>query len=248
MPKFLLARHCEAESGPQMDVTRGLTKSGEKQIPLMADFLQAMECNVGLILHSDMKRGRDTAEGIAKLLDVDSAQDPAVGPSVDADEKLIEDAPEKAWKVIQRYAKRLPDDELLLVISHGPLINALAAMLLESGEGDKFHFSHASIAKFDTEEPGAGSGYPYAGRGENVAYLHWLASPKLMERSIEYEPDLTEAAMALVDAALALGEDIGLREDRDYQAAFDELFGCEKRSFNRPLDELLKMRYGEAKS
>jgi hypothetical protein len=33
--------------------------------------------------------------------------------------------------------------------------------------------------------------------------------------------------------------------DRDYEAAFDELFGCEKQAFNMPLDELLKMRYGE---
>jgi len=32
-------------------------------------------------------------------------------------------------------------------------------------------------------------------------------------------------------------------EDSDYEAAFEELFGCEKQAFNMPLDELLKMRY-----
>lgn len=32
-------------------------------------------------------------------------------------------------------------------------------------------------------------------------------------------------------------------EDRDYNNAFDELFGCEKASFSASLDDLLKMRY-----
>lgn len=34
-------------------------------------------------------------------------------------------------------------------------------------------------------------------------------------------------------------------EDRDYERAFNEIFGCEKHSFTAPLDKLLKMRYEE---
>ncbi len=203
MPKFLLARHAEAESGPQMDPTRGLTAAGEKQIPVMADFLLAMECDVGLILHSDMKRGRKTAEGIAKLLDVDTAQDPAVGPNANDDREVDAGAVEKAWKVIQRYAKQVDDDEILLVVSHGPMINALVAMLLESGEGDKFHFNHASIAKLDTDDPAEPVG---TGRGANVAYMHWMASVKLQKRTVKHEPELIEAALRVADAAMGLVE------------------------------------------
>lgn len=186
-----------------MDPTRGLTDTGEKQIPIMADFLLAMDANVGLILHSEFARGRDTAEGIAKLLDVDTAQDPAVGPNAGDDREVDDGAVAKAWKVIQRYAKQVADDEILLIISHGPLINALAAMLLESGEGDKFHFNHGTIAKFDTDEPDTPVG---TGRGENIAYLHWMATTKLMKRTIKHDPELIESALRVADAALELGE------------------------------------------
>lgn len=186
-----------------MDPTRGLTATGEKQIPLMADFLIAMECEVGLVLHSDMKRGRDTAEGIAKLLVADTAQDPAIGPNANDEREVADGAVAKAWKVIQQYAKQVDADEMLLVVSHGPLINALSAMLLESGEGDKFHFSHASIAKFDTDEPATPVG---TGRGENVAYLHWLATAKLMKRTMKHDPELIEAALRVADEAFAIGE------------------------------------------
>jgi hypothetical protein len=38
---------------------------------------------------------------------------------------------------------------------------------------------------------------------------------------------------------------VSLDEDRDYDSAFNELFGCEKTAFSAPLDELLRMRYKE---
>ena len=208
--KFLLARHAEAESGPQMDPTRGLTDTGKKQIPIMADFLNAMDAKVGLILHSDMLRGRETAEGIAELLDVKTEQDPFVGPQAGDDGHVKPAAVKKAWKVIQKYARTVDDGKLLLVVSHGPLINALAAILLESGEGDKFHFSHGSIAKFDTEQP---DNYEYAGRGDNAVCMHWMATPKLMKRAMKHEPELIEAALRVADAALAAA-DVHLEEEK----------------------------------
>src|SRR5260370_42488625 len=148
MAKFLLAGHAEAEFGAQMDVTRTLTKDGEKQIPIMADFLLAMDCNVGLILHSDFARGRDTAEGIAELLDADTAQDPAVGPNAADDNDVEPGAIAKAWKVIQQYAQQVDDDEILDVVSHGPLITALSAKLLQSGEAANFCFCHGTTCEF----------------------------------------------------------------------------------------------------
>ena len=44
------------------------------------------------------------------------------------------------------------------------------------------------------------------GRGENIAYLHWMASIKLQKRTIKHEPELMEAALRVIDAALELGE------------------------------------------
>lgn len=213
--KFLLARHAEAESGPQMDPTRALTPTGEKQIPIMADFLNAMDCDIGLILHSDMARGRDTAEGIAKLLEVDTAQDPAVGPEVDAEGNLLPGAESKAWRVIQVYARQIDDDEILLVISHDPLIAALTAWLLQSGEGDKFHFSHGTICKFGTEDPEIDSD-----RGANLAYMHWMATAKLMKRAMKHDPELIESALRVADAALELG---GVHLDEKGEYTYEEV-------------------------
>ena len=199
--KLYLARHAAAEDGEQMDPTRGLTSTGEAQVKVMARFLQTQTDKIGAVLcSSDLKRGIETAEGLAKRLDVPVIQSPLVDP---------DSTPQKAWRVIKRAAGELGADEELLVVSHGPLVNSLAAMLLDSGEGDKFHFSHGSIAHFDTETPAAATGYTAAGRGEKViAYLHWLATPKLMNRAMEQDEE------AVIDEALRIADSIlGVRLD-----------------------------------
>lgn len=38
---------------------------------------------------------------------------------------------------------------------------------------------------------------------------------------------------------------VSIDEDRDYDSAFADLFGCEKTAFSAPLEELLRMRYKE---
>lgn len=187
--RFYLVRHAEAEDGEQMDPTRGLTSLGEKQIPIMAEFLQTQTRKIGAVLcSSDLKRGVDTGAGLAKELDVPLWQTPQVDPNV---------APEKAWATIQKFARKLKNDKELLVISHGPTINALAAYLMDSAVGDKFHFSHGTITHWDTDDPNPETGYPEAGRGENViAYLHWMATVKMMNRA------LTQDVKAKIDESL----------------------------------------------
>lgn len=194
--KLYVARHCEAEDGPQLDPTRELTSTGKAQIPVMAKFLQTQTDKIGAVLcSSDLKRGIDTGEGIAKRLDVPVLYTPWVDPEVDV---------KKCWSVIKKMAATLEAGQELLVVSHGPTVNALAAYLLDSGEGDKFHFSHGSIAHFDTDDPQPGTGYPEQGRGENViAYLHWMASVKMMNRAMTGdEQAVIEEALRLASAVL----------------------------------------------
>src|SRR5579885_1332684 len=131
--KFYLMRHAEAESGEQMDPTRDLTGAGHAQIPVIADFLKTQTNKIKLVMHSEFLRGKKTGEKLAKRLDVPTMQTPDLGPGGD---------PKKAWKTISKALKGLGDDNELVVVSHGPLVNSLAAKLLKSGEGDKFHFSH----------------------------------------------------------------------------------------------------------
>ena len=200
--KFFLARHAEAEDGEQMDPTRGLTKTGEAQIPVMADFLKTQTNRIGLVACSNMKRGKETAAGLADALDCDLRSNI---PQLDPDA-----TPAAAWKKIRQLAGALDDDEELLVISHGPLINALAAHLLKSGEGDKFHFTHGAIAHFDTSEPDPATGYPVDGRG-GLAYMHWLVTPKLMNRAMQQDRKaVVEAGLKLADSLL---ESLGLLLD-----------------------------------
>jgi len=174
--KFFLMRHAEAEKGEPLDPTRGLTDTGKLQIPIMAKFLKTQTADVGLVMCSDMHRGIDTAEGMAEYLKVDVLRHPELGP---------DGKPEKAFKIILKQAQKMPDKELL-VVSHGKLINLLAAWLLESGEKDKFHFSHGTIALFDTDEP---KNYgPYAGKGGQPAFMHWMVTAKMVNRLKEKDP------------------------------------------------------------
>ena len=200
--KFYLMRHADAEKGPQLDITRKLTGAGEKESKWIARFLATQTDKIKLVLHSDMHRGRDTAEIVAESLGVDTVQDPNVGPAAEPADMMK--TIKAVWK---EYA--LGDDELLIV-GHGPSINKFTAWLLNSGEGDKFHFSHGSVCHFDTADP-----FPYGhdnhgieGRGEGVrAYLHWMVTPKLVKRAIKQDADaVIKEAAAVVDAVADLIE------------------------------------------
>lgn len=202
--KFYLARHCEAEDGPQLQTDRGLTSLGEAQIPVMAHFLASQTDKIGAVLcSSDLKRGIDTGEALAKKLDVDVVQTPWVDPPNNEGTVAQSDI-DRAWKVIQKTAKSLNDGQELLVVSHGPLINALAAWLIGSDQGDKFHFSHGTITHWDTGQPDPATGYPYQGRGDGViAYLHWMMTPKGMLRAMERdESAVIEEALRIAEAMI----------------------------------------------
>lgn len=196
--KFYLMRHAESEDGEQLDPVRTLTGRGERQAKTMGRFLATQTNKIGLIVHSDLARGRDTADILAKQLDVDTEQTPLVGPDGEA---------KKVFKLITQLTAKLDDDEELLVISHGPLINRFAAYLLASGEGDKFHFSHATVCHFDTENPEGGA-YGYEGRGAGQpAFLHWMATANLVSRLQEEDPKaVIEAAAAVADGLAGLLE------------------------------------------
>lgn len=200
--KFYLMRHAQAEKGPELDITRAITSIGEKQAKWIARFLATQTDKIKVILHSDMHRGQQTAEILADALDVEAVQDPNVGPGAE---------PREFWRAVKRaWAGAGRGDNELLVIGHGPAINQFAAWLLNSGEGDKFHFSHGSVCHFDTAEPElyGPENKGLEGRGELVrAYLHWMVTPKLVKRAMkEDEGAVIEAAAGVVDALADLVE------------------------------------------
>jgi len=190
--KFYLMRHADAESGEEMDPTRKLTDTGWAQIPIMADFLDTQTNKIQLVMSSEFKRGKDTAEELAKQLNVKTLIEPALGPG---------GSPDLAWKAISREMKKLGDDDELVVVSHGPLINTLMAKLLLSGEGDKFHFSHGSIAHLDTETPPSAKN-----PGPQPCWLHWFVTAKLVLRLVEDDRKAVVEANRLASAALKIAD------------------------------------------
>lgn len=189
--KFYLMRHAEAESGDQLDPTRGLTDTGKAQIPIIADFLKTQTNKIKLVMHSEFKRGKDTGEKLANKLGVDTLQHPEIGPA---------GTPQTAWKIIANALADVGGDNEVVIVTHGPLIHTLAAQLLQSGEGEKFHFSHGSIMHLDTETP-----LDAESPGPQTCYLHWMVTPKLVNRLVEDDRKaVVEAALRVTDAALKL--------------------------------------------
>jgi phosphohistidine phosphatase SixA len=213
MAKFYLMRHCEAEEGEQLDTERGLTDTGKEQRKIVARFLETQTDSIGAVLcSSDLKRGIQTGEWLAEKLGVELAQSPYVDPP--NNEGTVKPADiKRCWKVIQTQMKKLGNGQELLVVSHGPMINALAAYLIGSDQGARFHFSHGSVMHLDETTPADYVGKHKRGEGV-ICFLHWFASVKMMNRAMEQDQDaeVTEA-LALVDSMLAeLGVEFELDE------------------------------------
>lgn len=211
--KFLLARHAEAVDGPQLQTDRGLTAKGESQLRVMRDFLESQTDKISTVIcSSDLQRGIETGEYLADKLGAELVQTPLVDPP--NNEGTVADSDVSAlWKFIRKAVKATEGE--VLVISHGPLVNALAAFLIGSDQGTRFHFSHGAIAHFDTETP---ADYEEGGRGESViAYLHWFASCKMMLRAMEQDDSaVIEEALKIAEAMIASASEAakGLRHPR----------------------------------
>lgn len=198
MAKFFLMRHCEAETGEQLDTQRGLTGTGKEQRKVVADFLKTQTDKIGAVLcSSDLKRGIETGEWLADKLGVELLQSPYVDPPNNAGTVSPDDI-QNCWTAIEEAAQSVDEDEELLVVGHGPMINALTADLLDSGDGVNFHFSHGSLMRLEVPDD-----------GPNM--LHWFASVKMMLRAMKQDRDAEiDEALALVDSMLS---DLGVQFD-----------------------------------
>lgn len=136
-------RHCEAESGPQLDPTRKLTDTGRAQSKMMGKWLRRQSDTPSLILQSNMKRSQSTAKRVADKLDV---------PIVTCGQLDPEVSPELAWRTIRKIATT-HNAESILAITHGPLIQKLLCYLIGCPSVTQIHFAYGGIAHFDTLPP-----------------------------------------------------------------------------------------------
>ncbi len=182
--KLYIMRHCQAESGPQLDPTRELTDTGKRQAKIMGKWFKRQTEKPELIIESNFRRSIQTAKRVSKQLD----DCPIVRSGfIDPDGQ-----PESAWEEIKRIAAASSAD-YVLAITHGPLVEKLLAYLTASPLPQQFHYAHGAICHMETT---AGK------RG----ILHWMVTPNVVARD-EDELDLvTSEAQAAVEAALDLVE------------------------------------------
>lgn len=165
-------RHAHAEAGDRTDPDRGIDDIGELQCEVMRKFLKLADLKPDIIITSEFQRAIQTAENVQRG-DADIVQTPALNApqfSVDIDT-------DAAWKAVLKLAG---DAKSVMVVTHGPLIEALLASVA-FGIDDRFHFEHGAICYINTNE----------------SRFRWMVSPKLAAhligadaKEVENEPPL----------------------------------------------------------
>jgi phosphohistidine phosphatase len=180
---LLLMRHAEAESGPQEDPTRWLTDTGRKQAKMMGKWLKRQDEQPDLIIQSNMARSKETVERLTKRIDA-----PVVGSgAIDPDGK-----PDVAVAAIRDLAKKAKAN-VVLVVSHAPLVEEILAYLTGSLQSNLYHFAHAAIAHFELGPVKSGT-------------LHWLVTPNVVARDEDEADKVTSDAQSVMEAAVSVAE------------------------------------------
>ncbi len=178
-------RHCDAESGEQLDPTRELTDLGKRQAKMMGKWLSRQTEKPELVIESNFKRSQQTAKRVAKQLDV---------PIIRAGQGAIDPdgTPEKAWEEIKRIGKE-QNAKYVVAITHGPLTGSLLAYLTGSTLPQQFHFAHGAVAHFTTTSGKRG-------------VMHWLVTPNTVSRDEDELENVTAGALGAIKAALRIAD------------------------------------------
>ncbi|RDH44470.1 phosphohistidine phosphatase SixA [Zooshikella ganghwensis] len=140
--KIMIMRHGEAEATALSDGQRPLTEEGINEVTQVAE-LVAEEYVVSKIIASPLLRAQQTASLMATGLNL---------PAVDT---LTELAPEhKPESVLKALASE--EAEVLLLVSHMPLVDQLAGWLLEGSRMSPIAFPTATVAVLHTDHLAAG--------------------------------------------------------------------------------------------
>ncbi|TNE35769.1 MAG: histidine phosphatase family protein [Alphaproteobacteria bacterium] len=137
MKRLILLRHAKSDwlSGARGDHDRPLNQRGEKDAPLIGEFLASSGLIPDLILSSDSKRTRQTVERLITRLP--SQPDVTFSP----------DLYHASEDILLAAAARAPlGCQTLMLVAHNPGIHALAANLIDPSSGDQSDakFLHAN--------------------------------------------------------------------------------------------------------
>ncbi|MBU2711629.1 phosphohistidine phosphatase SixA [Zooshikella harenae] len=135
--KVMIMRHGEAEAIALSDGERPLTAEGINEVTQVAE-LVAEEYSVSKVLASPLLRAQQTASLMAAGLNLAGVET--------LDELAPDHKPESVFKVLADV-----EAEVLLLVSHMPLVDQLAGWLLDGTRKSPITFPTATVAVLHTE-------------------------------------------------------------------------------------------------
>lgn len=161
MKSLLVMRHAKSswESSRLSDFDRPLAGRGERDAPLMGEFIAARDLVPALIVSSPALRARMTAELAAKAMGYDD--------KIVYDERIYDAGMDDLIEVV---AQLPADAELVMLVGHNPGFEELVEWLC----GALARLSTAALAYIAID------GDSWAEAGENSGVLQWLVTPKLL--------------------------------------------------------------------
>ncbi len=145
--KIVLVRHGEAEAARGNDAERALTANGVAQARCTAAWLLRQTGDEGgslVLLSSPYRRAQQTAAVLGEYLRKPVLTLAEITPDVD---------PRRALQALEQH---MPGNDWLIVVSHMPLLAALARWLEEgvTGSGRGFGLTEARVLEAETPGPG----------------------------------------------------------------------------------------------
>ncbi len=141
--RLLIMRHGEAGPGSP-DAERELTPRGLQQVRRVAQWLSRRDDLAGLrLLASPYRRARQSAAVLGESLGVEV-------------ETLSIITPDDSPHAVADWLLELPQGRPLMLVSHMPLVGALAGVLVEGREDGGLGFPTAAVAELEADIWAAG--------------------------------------------------------------------------------------------
>lgn len=164
MKRLLIMRHAKSDwaTGAEEDFDRPLNARGQKDVPMVAQFLGG-STPPDLIIASAARRAHETAMGL-----LDALPDP---PELVLDGRLYLSTPDTLATVLAGSAG---DAATVVVIAHNPGIEEWASLL----SGATMHLPPGAVACLENDADS------WAEVGRTAAPLRWLITPKLLKKGL----------------------------------------------------------------
>ena len=143
--------------GIHSDPERALTRKGIKRMRKAAKGLLALSIPFDRILTSPLKRARETAQLVAKVLNV-----------ADRLEEIQELTPDRSVQDLLSSLTTYRKEQHILIVGHEPLLSDTVSFLLSRGKNMGIHLKKGGLCGIEVDDLPA----------QKAAFLHWMLTPK----------------------------------------------------------------------